>query len=155
MALLALLVVLTHGTISVPPGDWKAIELNVPEQETVITGSFSVLAGGDRVQAVILERSQAERFHRGRAIRPLYVSGFRETGRFRYKVREAGDYVVLLDNRLEGRTATQVEIRLELSSAHNITARTLSPERRKAVVALSLMFFGAVVVFSARQFLKQ
>jgi hypothetical protein len=33
-------------------------------------------------------------------------------------------------------------------------ARELPPERRRAVVALSLLVFGLIVVVSARQFLR-
>ena len=150
----ALLVLLVDGIIEVPPSQWKAVQVNVPEHGTTVLCSFDVQTNGAKVQAMLMDRSQAERFHRGRNINPLYMTGFERSARFRYRVVEAGEYVLVLDNRLEGRRPAEVSLRIELVSAHSPTAREVPPERRRAIIALSLVFFGAVVVFSARQFLK-
>jgi hypothetical protein len=103
---------------------------------------------------MLMERSEFERFHRGRRANVLYETGFEKSARFRYRVPEAGEYVLLLDNRLEGRWPTQVSLRIEVTSARDAQITEVPPERRRLIVALSLLFFGAVVAFSARQFLK-
>jgi len=155
LAFLALSVLLNNSIIEVPPSRWKAIDLVVPQHETLITGQFQVTKGS-RVQVIIADREQAERFHRGRSFKPIYTSGFAEEGSFRTRIREAGEYVLLIDNRIEGRYATLVRMSLEMNGTHRFQqSRELPPERRRAVVALSLLFFGFVVVFSASQFLKR
>jgi hypothetical protein len=62
--------------------------------------------------------------------------------------------VLLLDNRLEGRYPAQVKLRLEVSFPKDGRVQTVSAERKRLVVALSLFFFGAVVTFSAARFLR-
>jgi hypothetical protein len=152
--MLALLVVLAEGLITVPASYWRAISVKVPENETTVQCSFDVRSEGARVQAILLERSQVERFRLGRSISPLYVTGVETSARFRQRVADAGDYILILDNRQDGRAAAQVALRIELSSPNRLDVRELSADRRRAVIALSLIFFGAVVVWSARQFLK-
>lgn len=102
-----------------------------------------------------MDRRQAERFAKGRGTQFLYSSGFESKARFRTYVRDAGDYVLILDNRLETRRPSHVDFRLELTNPRNLQVRELPPERRSLVVVLSFLFFGMVVLLSARQFLRQ
>jgi hypothetical protein len=152
--ILALLVVLADSVITVPTAYWRAVAVKVAENDTTVNCSFDVRSEGVKVQALLIERSQIERFRLGRSINPLYVTGLETSARFRQRIPDAGDYILVLDNRLEGRSPAEVALRIELSSPHSSIVREVPPERRRAIVALSLVFFGAVVVFSARQFLK-
>jgi hypothetical protein len=152
--ILALLVVLADGLVTVPASYWRGVAVKVPENETTVQCSFDVRSEGAKVQALLLEKSQAERFRLGRSISPLYVTDVESSARFRQRVPDSGDYILILDNRLGSRAPVQVALRIELSSPKSSTVRELPTERRRAIVALSLVFFGAVVVFSARQFLK-
>jgi len=47
-----------------------------------------------------------------------------------------------------------VNLRVNVSRMRMGEVRELPPEKRRLIVSLSLLFFGGVVVFSARQFLK-
>jgi hypothetical protein len=148
-----LLVVLTSGLVSVPASHWATIDLPIRQPNTTLDISFQV-THGSRVQVLVLDREQARRFHRGRSIDPLLTTGFQNSGRLRYRIAEKGEYVLLLDNRIEGRGPTLVDLRIETSPAGRVDVRELPPERRRVVVTLSLLFFGATVFFSARQLLK-
>jgi hypothetical protein len=150
----ALLVVLTDGLVNVPPSHWQAVHFEVLRNGSTVHCSFEVVSGANRVQAMLLERSQSDRFNAGRPMRPVHVTGFERSARFRAYVAEAGDYVLLLDNRLEGRYAADVRVRIESTDPQSVTVRELPPDRRRAVVTLSILFFGAVLVFSARQYIK-
>lgn len=154
MISLALLVMLADGVLTVPPSEWRALEVTAQRNGTVLDCSFRVLEGS-RVQVMLLDRREAERFHRGRNAWPLHSTGFEEAGRFRRHLSDAGRYVLLIDNRIEHRRPAQVHLRMELLDPNAWEVRTLAPERRRMVVALSLAFFGAVILFSARQYLKQ
>ncbi|MEJ7608209.1 MAG: hypothetical protein WKF37_18565 [Bryobacteraceae bacterium] len=151
---LALLLVLADSIVIVPASQFTAIEVKVPAHNTIVDGSFTVREGGTRVQAILLDREQAERFHRGRSIRPVYMSAYAGRDRFRETLRDAGDYVLILDNRLEGRMATKVHLRLDVSGARSVLVTELPAARRHAVVALSLLFFGFTVALTAWQFLR-
>ena len=152
--ILALLVVLADGLVTVPASYWRAVTVSVAENDTTVQCSFDVRSEGAKVQALLLEKSQVERFRLGRSISPLYVTDVETSARFRQRVPHPGDYLLILDNRVEGRAPAEVALRIELSSPNSTAVREVPAERRRAIVALSLAFFGAVVVFSARQFLK-
>jgi hypothetical protein len=153
MIAFALFSVLASGLVSVPPAKWTAVDVNVPSNGAIVDCTFKVV-NGERVQVLLLDRQQARRFHRGRAVQPLYSSGFTDGARFLERIDDAGEYVLLVDNRLDARSAAQVQLRLELLQPHAMNVRTAPPERRRAVVALSLLFFGAVLAFSAGVYLK-
>ena len=82
------------------------------------------------------------------------MSGFEKSDQFRVFVPDAGQYVLILDNRIEARFPAEVSLRVELNAPHDTQVRTVPPERQRATIALSLLFFGAVVVFSAVKFLR-
>jgi hypothetical protein len=140
--------------VTVPPSHWKAVEVPIGEHGTTVHCSFDVQTKGAKIQVLLMPRSQAERFSRGRYVSALYLTDFETSARFRYRVPEAGDYVIVLDNRRDSRRAAEVAVRIDLAPPGSVDVRELPPERRRLIVALSLAFFGAVVVFSARQFLK-
>lgn len=150
---LAFLVVVTSGLISVPPSHWQTLNVPVPEPDTTIDISFQAMHGS-RVQLLLLDRKDAERFRRGRSVDPLMTTGFQNAGRLRYRAATQGEYVLLLDNRIEGRSPALVDLRVETAPARSATVRELPPEKRRLVVTLSLLFFGGTIFFSARQLLK-
>jgi hypothetical protein len=73
----------------------------------------------------------------------------------RCRVPERGEYVLMIDNRIEARVPATVHLRLDVHAPADVVVRELPPERKRFIVAASLAFFGAVVLFSARKFLKQ
>src|SRR4051794_4455422 len=114
MILLALLVMLTDGIVSVPPSHWSAIEVPVQQAGTVVEVSFSVPSGATSVETMLVTRKDAERFNAGRSNHPLCRSGYQTEAKFRCEVDEKGDYVLLVDNRMEGRKAAEVSVKINL-----------------------------------------
>jgi hypothetical protein len=153
MILLGLLLMFTDTVVKVPPTHWTAIALQVDHNNSMVHASFDVRNGG-RIQAVVLSRAQAERFNQGKTIKSLYSSGFETGAKFHVFVAEAGDYVLLLDNRLEGRFPAEVGLQFEITHQDDLRIQEVPAQTRRATVALSLLFFGAVVVFSAVKFLR-
>jgi hypothetical protein len=154
MIVLALLAVLVDSVVPVKPSSWSAIEVKVEKPGTTVECSYNVDRDAVRVEAILLTRHDAERFNQGRSYHPLASTGFQTTARLRYEIDEPGDYVLLLDNRLESGRTTDVSLRINLRDPPSIVAGTVSPERRQVVITLSLLFFLGVVMFSARQFMK-
>jgi hypothetical protein len=154
MFFLALLTVLMDSWVTVPKSHWIAIEVKIRKPHTVVECSVDVENGSSTLDALLMSRGDAERFNRGRSFRPLVSSGFQSSSRFRQEIEEPGDYVLLLDNRLEGRSATKANVRIELWNADASRVTTVPPQKRQAIVVLSLLFFVGVAAFSARQFLK-
>jgi hypothetical protein len=151
--MLALLTIVTTGLVSIPASQWQAVNVHIPERGTMLEISFEVREGS-RIQVLLLDRRQADRFHRGRSVDPAAGTGFQDSGRIRYRAAEAGDYVLILDNRIDGRGATLVDLRVETAGPRPAVVHELSAPRRRTVIALSLLSFGAIVFFSARQLLR-
>src|SRR3954451_3575400 len=154
MILLALLAILTDGVVSVPASHWSAVDLPVGQAGTTVDASFSVPQGATAVEAIIVTRRDADRFNAGRSYHPICRSGYLTEGRLRCEIEQKGDYILLLDNRIEGRKATEVTLKISLREPASIIAITVPPQKRAIIIALSLLFFVAVVMYSARQFMR-
>jgi hypothetical protein len=154
MMVLALLAVLLDSVVPVQPSSWRAIEVRVDKPGTTVECSYSVDGDVARVEAILVTRHDAERFNQGRSYHPLASTGFQTAGKLRSEIDEPGDYILLLDNRLESGRATDVSLKINLRDPPSVVAGTVSPERRQVVITLSLLFFLGVVMFSARQFMK-
>jgi hypothetical protein len=154
MILLALLAILTDGIVSVSPSRWTAIDVPVAQSGTIVEASFSVPQGATAVEAVLVTRKEADRFNAGRGYHPVCRSGYQTEGKLRCEVEQKGDYILLIDNRIEGRKPTEVSLKISKREPAAIIAVTVPPEKRAIIIALSLLFFVGVVMYSARQFMR-
>ena len=146
--------VLMDSTITVPKSHWIAVEVKIDKPRTIVDCAVEVQDSSSTLDALLMSRADAERFNRGRSFRPIYSTGFQANARFRHEVEQPGDYVLLLDNRLEGRGPTKARVRIELWNPNAANAQTVPPEKRRVIIGLSLLFFVGVAAFSLRQFLK-
>ena len=151
---LALLAILTDGVLSVPASRWSAIDVPVNHSGTVVEASFSVPSGNTAVEAILVTRKDADRFNAGRSYQPVCRSGYQTEGKIRCEAEQKGDYVLLIDNRIEGRKATEVSVKISLREPASIIAITVPPQKQAIIISLSLLFFVAVVMYSARQFMR-
>jgi hypothetical protein len=149
-----LLAILTHGVLSVPASRWSAIDVPVAQPGTVIEASFSVPSGDTAVEAILATRKEADRFNAGRSYHPLCRSGYQTEGKLRCEAEQQGDYVLLIDNRIEGRKPAEVSLKINTREPASIIAVTIPPQKRAIIIALSMLFFVAVVMYSARQFMR-
>jgi hypothetical protein len=154
MLFLALLAVLMDSSVTVPRSHWIAIEVKIQKPRTIVECSVDVEGGSSTLDALLMSRADAERFNRGRSFHPLYSTGFQNSSRVRHDVEYPGDYVLLLDNRLEGRGDTKARVRIELWNTDAAKVTTVPPEKRRWIIGLSLLFFAGVAAFSARKLMK-
>jgi hypothetical protein len=77
-------------------------------------------------------------------------------GSFQFRVRQPGDYVLVVDNRAAKarRAAVRVRVSLDFASATAPVATRLSPRRQMTVIVLAFVFFFSVVTWSARKLLR-
>ena len=154
MILLALMAILLDGAIAVPPSHWQAIDVEVEKAGSVVEASFSVANEETKVEAILVTRREAGRFNAGKSYTALSRTGYTSSGKLRYEVDQAGDYILLLDNRIDARRAAEVSMKLTVREPASIIAVTVPPQRRAVIIFLSLLFFVAVVMYSARQFMR-
>src|SRR5881628_3789373 len=114
MLVFALLAILMDSTVSVPKSHWLGVKTQVPLAGTTVDCTIQVEHDSAKVDAILMTREDAERFNRGRSYHPLYQTGFQNSARFRYTVEQPGEYILMLDNRLEGRHETKVAVKVDL-----------------------------------------
>ncbi|HYO81987.1 MAG TPA: hypothetical protein VES20_11330 [Bryobacteraceae bacterium] len=151
---LAVLLATGGGLFNVPPAGWHSVTVVVPAANSTLTVNFEVKQGS-KAQVLLLDHAQAVRFRRGRSFEALAATGFSDTGRLRQPVAAAGDYVLMIDNRIDARQSAVVQLDVDLQEDRSSQVRELSPERRRAVVAISLVLFGALVSGSAMLMLRR
>ena len=143
-------VVLFDDVIKVPRSQWRAIRLDLQQRPATIEVTHEVLKGRSAVRVVLMTSEDVERFSKGQSHRVLAASSFTEKGNFRYSVSIPGHYQVLLDNRLEGRGASEVKVKIAVAFDERLTftPRELPAETRQRVVFWSLSGFAAICVVS-------
>ena len=139
---------LLDETVTVPAADWRAFGIPLRQQPARMECSFSVASGGSGVRVMVLEQAQFELMNAGHPYRALAATAYQRSGGFGYAAR-AGDYAIVVDNRMEGRGAAQVRLGVTLIFAGGeALPRTLSPQRRAVVVGMSVLLFAAILLFA-------
>lgn len=140
---------LLDETVEAPARGWEQIGIQLEQRPAVVECRYRV-ENGRSVRVMFLERAQFERFERGLSHRVLAGAELGGSGAFRFRPRRTGDYSVVIDNRLEGRGPARVHLNISLIFP-GAEARELSPERRAAVIAITIVVMGAIVWFAARR----
>ncbi len=143
--------VLMDETVEVPPAAWRAFDLELRQRPAMVDCSFSVVSGGSGVRVALMRREEVERLRAGEGHHVLVATGYERSQRFRFPV-PAGEYSLVVDNRLEGRGPAEVRLRIDLLFAGSqLEPQVLSPARKAVVVAASILFFLVVAFFAGRK----
>ena len=86
----------------------------------------------------------------------LAVTDFGKSGAFDFRVRQPGDYVLVVDNRSSKTQPAAVHLRIALDFARpsGPIVTSLGARRQLTVIVLAFAFFFGVVTFSARKLLR-
>jgi hypothetical protein len=163
MTPLALLVLLAASSVElvdevyqIPPGEWKYIEVNLRQRPARVTAAFVVDTAPGKVRLALMTRADLERMREDEPHGLLAVTEFRRSGGLDFRVREPGDYVLVVDNRSSKAQAAAVHLHIALDFARPSRpgVTRLAPERQITVIVLSFAFFFAVVTYSTRKLLR-
>ncbi len=142
---------LVDEIVRVPPAAWRTVDIVLRRDPAAIECRYSVVRGGP-VMLWLVRRSEVAHFRSGQATRAILVTGYRRSGGFRARPGP-GEYAVIVDNRLDARGPAEVRVAVSLvfDGSASGEVRVLPARRRAVVVALSLLFFAAVLYFAARR----
>ena len=74
------------------------------------------------------------------------------SGRLNFRVREPADYVLVVDNRADTRTAAvHLHVALDFGQAVEPAIPPITRERQLSVIVLSFLFFFGVVTYSGTE----
>lgn len=164
MTLLACFVLLAATTsvelvdevYQMPPAEWKYVEVNLRQNPALVTASFNVQSGSGKVRLALMTRADLERLREDLPHGLLAVTGIGKSGALNFRVREPGDYVLVVDNRSSKAQPAAVHLRIALDFARpsGPAVTRLGPRRQLTVIVLAFAFFFGVVAYSARKLLR-
>jgi hypothetical protein len=146
-------VTLYDDTVIVGPSRFRTLDLDLPEEPARVVCSFEVLNGGSSVRAVLLKREDADRWLRGEAHNVEADTPFARRGAFSHKPADPDHYLIVLDNRLEARSATEVHllVRILHNDGPSGPISTADPRKGQLLVWSSFSLFAALAIFSGRE----
>lgn len=141
--------------LTLAPGDFRWIPFSVRQTPSEIDCHFDVIQGSPTVHVELLPMSEFRRFDRGLEHDTLAITPASRSGDFRRIINTTGQYAVVVKNGKGAPPATvSLQLRNNLNPDANSVARTLSPERRLAVILISFAFFFISVTWSARALIR-
>jgi hypothetical protein len=162
MALLALLLLaaatrveLVDEVYTIPTAEWRYVEVQLRQTPVAVNCSFQVVSRGAQVRVALLSRADLERLRADQPHGFLAATQPASSGTLNYHLQRAGEYAVVVDNRaLHTPLRVHLRVSLDFSGRPEQGVRTLSPERRLAVILISFAVFFGIVTWSARKLLR-
>lgn len=154
LALLALSsgqpLVLTDEVLTIPPSQWRSIEVGLRQRPAVVECQYETAGEHPGVRAILLSEGDAKRLKGGRAHSVLASTAYQPKGRFRVAVTQLGDYLIVLDNRLEGHRPARVRLKvmLDFMTAKAAPARYPARSRQWLSIGLGFGIFFGVLIFA-------
>ena len=144
---------LTDEVYQIPANEWWWVEVNLRQKPAQVLATYEVQSGPHAVRVALLTRDDLERLNADLPHGVLAKSDPARSGILTYRVRHRGNYVLLVDNRVEGNRPAAVHLRIALDFAGPPAPEQpqISPQRQLAVVVMSFLFFAGVVSYSARK----
>lgn len=137
------------------PGDFRWIPFTIRQTPAEVDCRFEVIQGNPSVHVELLPMSEFRLFDRGLQHDTLVVTPESRNGDFRRIITVTGQYAVVVVNGKHAPPATvSLQVRTNMNPDASTIARTLSPERRLAVILISFAFFFVSVTWSARALIR-
>ena len=140
----------------IPPAEWKYVEVNLRQNPARVDASFDVQSGSETVRLALMTRAALENLRSDLPHGLLAVTASAKSGALRFRVRQPGDYVLVVDNRASKAKPAAVHLRISLDFAipSGPEVTRLAPQRQLTVIAFAFAFFFGVVTWSARKLLR-
>ena len=147
---------LVDDLYQIPAAEWKYVEVNLRQRPAAIKANFDVRSGGDQVRLALMTRVDLDHLRASLPYGVLTMTPAGARGGFVFRVRERGDYVIVVDNRStkSKRADVHLFISLDFADASTPGVTQLDPRRQVTVILLSFAFFFTVVTYSARKLLR-
>jgi len=133
--------IVLNEEVRVGAGKLRTLDLAMAADGRVVC-EHHVLQGETGVRVVLLEQAEAEKWMAGEAHAALAGTAFAHDGSLTHKVVGGRDYRLVLDNRMEGRHAALVRLRVTVVQGEAAgPARGPDPARGQAAVWISVALF--------------
>jgi hypothetical protein len=148
-------VVLVDESYQIPANEWRYVEVSLQQQPALIWADYRAVADARDVRVALLRREDLQRLRNQRAHGWLAETEPAPAGRLRFRVRDPGEYAIVVDNRGGDRqTSVYLKVGLDFGAGRGPDVTTLSPRRQLAVILISFAVFFGIVTWSARRLLR-
>jgi hypothetical protein len=163
MSLLACILLLAASTrvelvdevYQIPPARWNYVPINLRQNPALVDAAFQVEAGTGQVRLALMTQADVERLREELPHGLLAVTEIGKSGAVSFRVRQPGDYALVVDNRDKAKpAAVHLRIALDFARPSGSLVTRLEPQRQLTVIVLSFAFFFGVVTYSARKLLR-
>ena len=144
--------VLVDDVSHIPAAQWRYHSLTLKQTPVTVDCQFKVLSGNAGVRVALVNRDALDQIRQGDR-EPMESTPFRLEGSFQRLLTTPDEYAVVVENGGVGPVGLKLRVALEFSEQSLPKARYISPERRLAVIGISLTAFLVVVIYSARKLL--
>ena len=144
---------LYDDAVTVGPGRIRTLDIPLPIRPVRIVCTYELIQGGSGVRVVLLRKEDAERWLRGEAHHVETSTSFSKRGAFSYRPVEPDHYQLVLDNRMEGRTTSEVRLLVRTVESEEASGPVRPADRAKGriLVLASMAIFAAVAgLFAVR-----
>ena len=147
---------LVDEVYQIAPAEWKYVEVNLRQNPALVAASFDVQSGSEKVRLALMTRADLENLRADLPHGLLAVTPIAKSGALAFRVRQPGDYVLVVDNRASKAQPAAVHLRIALDFARpsGPDVTRLAPQRQLTVIVLAFAFFFGVVTYSARKLLR-
>src|SRR5674476_582953 len=94
---------LVDEVYQIAPAEWKYVEVNLRQNPALVTASFDVVSGAEsgsgKVRLALMTRADLENLRADLPHGLLAVTPIAKSGALAFRVRQPGDYVLVVDNR--------------------------------------------------------
>jgi hypothetical protein len=134
--------------VEIRAGKIRTLDVPVEEDAARVLCSFVVTDGGSGVLVLLMSEAESERYLRGLSNRPVAAAGYAKRGSFSEALQKKGLYRMVIDNRMEGRGSTKLQLTVKLAYGEAVRhpPRELDPARRRNVILWSFAVFLLIAV---------
>jgi len=143
---------LVDEVYTIPPDQWRYVELELKQQPTLVLAHYDV-PDGFAVRLALMRRDDMENLRQDLPHGVVKAIGPGRTGTLGAQVAP-GDYVIVVDNQTSGGRAATVHLRVWLDFSKVPAITQLSQGRRLTVISISFAVFFAIVGYSMRKLWK-
>lgn len=146
---------LIYSKFDIDPGEWRYFEFPAKEKDARLQVQFEVQSPPNS-SGVRVTVETAEEFRKFRATQPhreIGASAYLRESTFRTRLPDVGEYVVVIDSRMENRRKYRVEMEVTLTTGpdpESLPVEYASARKRLIVVSASVAGFLVIVLLAGR-----
>src|SRR6185436_18674499 len=91
-------VLIVDEEYEIPASDWRYVELSLKQRPGLVSARYQAQSGAHQVRLALMRREDLERLRSGTSHGVMSMTPPAPSGALNYRVRDPGDYVIVVEN---------------------------------------------------------